>query len=124
MTPRLKLGLAFTVCATIVVVLATRFLIPTCAFRESSPSYSPDKRFYTQMEVTVCRDQAKSHARLVMGVTGKSDKTVLLDFGPSLGSVNLSWHDGPTLYIEAPKSAITHRYGPYENLPKVVVTNP
>ena len=98
--------------------------LSNCKYRESSPTYSPDGKFYTQMEFTLCRDHAKSHARLVMGAMGRSDKPVLLDFGPSIGTVNLSWHEGPELHIQVPDFAITKRYGPYDDLPRVVVTNP
>ena len=98
--------------------------LSNCQYRESSPTYSPDGKFYTQMEFTLCRDHAKPHARLVMGAMGRSDKSVLLDFGPSIGTVNLSWHEGPELHVQVPDFAITRRYGPYDDLPRVVVTNP
>jgi hypothetical protein len=86
--------------------------------------YSPDGKFYSQMELTVCRDHSKSHARLVMGVVGRQDKTVLMEFAPSIGILNLSWHDGPELRVQVAESAIKKRYGPYDDLPRVVVSNP
>jgi len=77
------------------------------------------------MQFTLCQDHAKSHAHLIMGATGKPDKKyVLLDLGPSIGLLNLSWHEGPELHVQVLESAITKRYGPYEDLPRVVVTNP
>lgn len=76
------------------------------------------------MQFTICQDHAKSRVRLVMGAAGKPGKTVLLDLGPTIGSVDLSWHEGPELHIQVPESAITKRYGPYDDLPRVVVTNP
>jgi hypothetical protein len=86
--------------------------------------YSPDGKFYSQMELTVCRDHSKSHARLVMGVAGRQDRNVLMDFAPSIGTLNLSWHDGPELQVQIAESSIVKRYGPYDQLPRVVVTNP
>jgi hypothetical protein len=98
--------------------------LSNCQYRETSPAYSPDGKFYTQMEFTLCRDFGKSHSRLVMGALGRSEKSVLLEFGPSIGTVNVAWHEGPELRVEAPEFAITGRYGPYDNLPRVVVTSP
>ena len=98
--------------------------LSSCQYRETSPAYSPNGKFYTQMQFTLCRDHTKSHARLVMGAVGRSGKSVLLDFGASIGTVNLSWHDGPELQVQAPDFAITQRYGPYDDLPRVVVSNP
>lgn len=95
-----------------------------CQFRQDTPMYSPDGKFYSQMELTVCRDHSKSHARLVMGVVGSQDRDVLLDFAPSIETLNLSWHDGPELHVQIAESAIVKRYGPYDQLPRVVVTNP
>lgn len=87
--------------------------------------YSPDGKFYSQMELTVCRDHSKSRARLVMGVVGRRDKrTVFMDFAPSIGTLKLSWRDGPELHVQVAESAITKRYGPYDDLPHVVVSNP
>jgi len=59
-----------------------------------------------------------------MGTAGKSGKTVLLDLASDIGEVHVSWRDGPELHVQLPESAITKRYGPYENLPKVIITNP
>jgi hypothetical protein len=59
-----------------------------------------------------------------MGATGKSEKTVILDMEPEIGTVDVSWHEGPELHIRVAESAIAKRYGPYEDLPRVVVTNP
>ena len=98
--------------------------ISNCQYRETSPTYSPDGKFYTQMGFTLCRDYAKSHSRLVMGAAGRSEKSVILEFGPSIGTVDLTWHEGPELRVVAPEFAITRRYGPYDDLPRVVVTNP
>jgi hypothetical protein len=95
-----------------------------CEYRESAPTYSPDKTFFTQMQFTICHDHAKSRVRLVIGAAGKPDRMALLDLGPSIGTVDLSWHEGPELHVQVPESAITKRYGPYDGLPRVVVTNP
>jgi len=95
-----------------------------CVYREDDPAYSADKRFYSQMQFTICQDHPKSRVRLIMGVAGKSEKTVLLDMGPDIGVVDVSWHEGPELHVSVAESAITKRYGPYEDLPAVVVTNP
>ncbi len=86
--------------------------------------YSPDGKFYSQMELTVCRDHSRSHARLVMGAIGRQDKTVLIDFAPTIGTLNLSWRDGPELHVQVAESAIIKRYGPYDDLPRVVVSKP
>jgi hypothetical protein len=95
-----------------------------CRYKETAPSYSPDRNFYSQMQITLCRDHSRSHVRLVMGEAGKQNKAVLLEMGSSIGTVDLSWHEGPELHVHAPASAITKRYGPYDELPRVVVTNP
>ena len=95
-----------------------------CKYKETEPSYSADRRFYTQMLITLCQDRGRSHLSLVMGATGRSGKSVLLDLGPDIGEVHVSWHEGPELHVQVPESAITKRYGPYENLPRVIITNP
>lgn len=116
------LGVALAVVAAIVLWTASE--LSKCRYSEASPGYSPDKKFYYQMQFTVCRDSAKTRAHLVMGEAGKPEQTVLLDFGSSIGTVNISWQEGPELHVEAPDFAITKRYGPYDELPPVVVTNP
>ena len=58
------------------------------------------------------------------GCRGPERKNVVLDLGPSIGQVQYQWADGPELHIQAPESAIERRYGPYENLPRVVLTHP
>jgi len=100
------------------------FKVSSCQYMETAPAYSPDGKFYTQLEITLCRDHDKSHSRLVMGAAGKSGKSVLLEFGPSVGTVNMAWHEGPEFRVDAPEFAITKRYGPYDELPRVVVTSP
>ena len=121
-----KWVMALSICAIAGVALVVWFStgLLKCKYSESSPTYSPGQKFYTQMRFTLCEDHAKSHAHLIMGATGKPDKYVLLDLGPSIGVLNLSWHEGPELHVQVPASAITRRYGPYEDLPRVVVTNP
>lgn len=125
MTRTRKWVVAATTCAAAVAVVAIWLSseLSKCEYRESSPTYSPDKKFYTQMEFTICQDHSRSHARLVMGVAGKQRKTVLLDFGPSIGTVNLEWHEGPELQVQVAESAVAKRYGPYEDLPRIIVTN-
>jgi hypothetical protein len=98
--------------------------VSSCQYMETAPAYSPDGKFYTQMEITLCRDHGKSHSRLVMGAKERPGKFVLLEFGPEFGAVGTVWHEGPELLIEAPEFAITKRYGPYDGLPRVVITNP
>jgi hypothetical protein len=93
-----------------------------CQYSESSLSYSPDHKFYTQLQYTLCKDPSKSHVQLIMGGVEATEKSVLLDLGPSVGEVQYQWRDGPELHIQAPGSAIKKRYGPYEKLPRVVLT--
>jgi hypothetical protein len=126
MTRRLQWIAGITTCVIAVVVLALWFSIEfsKCVYRESDPAYSPDRRFYSQMQFTICHDHAKSRVRLIMGVAGKTEKTVLLDMAPDIGVVDVSWHEGPELHVRVAESAITKHYGPYEDLPRVVVTNP
>ena len=125
MTRRLKWIASVSTCVAL-TVLALWFSgeFSKCVYRESDPAYSPDKRFYSQMQFAICRDHAKSRVRLIMGAAGKSEKTVLLDMAPEIGTVDVSWREGPELDIRVAESAITKRYGPYEDLPRVVVTNP
>ena len=117
---------ALSICAIAAVVLVVWVFsgLLKCKYSESSPTYSPDQKFYTQMQFTLCQDHTKSHIRLIMGATGKPEKSVLLDLGPSVGELHVLWHEGPELHVQVPESAITKRYGPYEDLPRVVVTNP
>lgn len=117
-------GIAVCVTAGLGLVFWLSSEFSKCQYRESSPTYSPDKKFYTQMQFTLCQDHAKSRVRLVMAGAGKKDQAVLLDLGSSIGTVNLSWQEGPELHIQVPESAITKRYGPYDDLPRVVITNP
>jgi hypothetical protein len=98
-----------------------------CRYIETSPTYSPDKKFYTQMQATHCEDDAKSRDQLVMGEAGKQGASVLLEFNASFDTLDQSWldgPDGPVLHVRVLESAIRKRYGPYENLPSVVVTSP
>jgi len=77
------------------------------------------------MQSTACRNHAKSHARLLIGAIGTKEKEDLLDLGPSIGLLKLTWQDGPDLHIEVPESAIIQRYGPFGNdLPRIVVSSP
>lgn len=116
---------ALSICAVAaLLVVWLSYELSKCKYKETDLTYSPDHQFYYQMQFTLCQDRAKSYARLVMGTAGKSEKTALLDFGPSLDGLHLSWHDGPELRVNVPKYAITKRYGPYDDLPRVVVTNP
>lgn len=118
------LGLSICVIAAVAFAVFLASELMKCTYSESSPTFSADHKFYTQMEFTVCQDHAKSHVRLIMGAAGKPEKSVLLDLGPSVGELHVLWHDGPELYIQIPESAIIKRYGPYGDLPRVVVTNP
>jgi hypothetical protein len=125
MKPTRKWVVALTICAALVVIaLSLSFELSKCKFRESSPTYSPDGKFYTQMRFTICQDHAKSRVRLLLGDVAKHNIVVLLDLGPRIGTVDLSWHEGPELRVQVPESAIIKRYGPYDDLPRVVITNP
>lgn len=84
----------------------------TCQYKESSPTFDPAGKFYAQMQFTVCRDDAQSRARLVLGARGRQDKAILLDLSPSADSVDLSWHGGPELHVRVSESAIIKKYGP------------
>ena len=96
----------------------------SCNYSETTPAYSPDLKYYYQMQFTLCRDHAKSRVRLMMGVAGRSDKYQLLELGPPLGEMHLSWRDGPELFVQVPAAAILERYGPYEELPRIEISNP
>ena len=96
----------------------------SCKYSESSPTFSADQKYYYQMQFTLCRDHAKSHVQLMMGVAKKSDKYVLLELGPELGEMHLSWRDGPELLVQVPEAAIIRRYGPYEELPRIEISSP
>jgi len=121
-----KLIVVFTFGAAGVAILAIWVFsnFASCEYKESSPTYSPDKKVFTQMQFTICRDNTKSHARLVMGSSGTRDQAVILDLRPSLETLRLNWTDGPELHVHVPESAIAKRYGPYDTLPPVVVENP
>ncbi len=110
--------------AAVALIVGLEFEASQCTYRESDPAYSPDKKFYSQMQFTMCRDHSKSRARLVMGTAGKPEKAVILDFRPSFSALDISWHDGPELHVQVPASDIIERYSPYEELPRVVITNP
>ena len=118
--------IVFSISTVAVLSFAVWFVsgLMQCQYSESSPSYSPDQKFYTQLQYTVCKDHSKSHAQLIMGASGRTDKSVLLDLGPSVGELQYQWHDGPELQIQAQASAIKKRYGPYADLPRVVLTTP
>jgi hypothetical protein len=91
----------------------------SCKYRESGPTYSADQKYYYQMQVTLCTDHTKSRVHLMMGIAGRSDKFVLLDLGPRIGEVQLSWHEGPRLVVQVPRAAIIKQYGPYTDLPQI-----
>jgi hypothetical protein len=112
------------VIAAVTLAFWVSIKLSKCVYREDDPAYSPDRQFYSQMQFTICQDHAKSRVRLIMGVTGKSEKNVLLDMAPDIGTVDVSWHEGPELHVRVAESVITKRYGPYDDLPRVVVTNP
>ena len=59
-----------------------------------------------------------------MGEAGKTEKAVLLEFGPDIRSVHVSWDEWRVLHVQAAESVITKRYDAYEGLPRVVITNP
>lgn len=118
--------IVFSICIVAASSFAVWFVsgLMQCQYRESALSYSPDQKFYTQLQYTVCNDHSKSHVQLIMGAAGKTEKSVLLDLGPSVGEVQYQWHEGPELHIQAQVSAIKKRYGPYADLPRVVLTTP
>jgi hypothetical protein len=118
--------IVFSICIVAVLSFAVWFVsgLMQCQYSESSLSYSPDRKFYTQLQFTVCKDHSKSHVQLIMGAVGRNEKSVLLDLGPSVGELQYQWHDGPELHIQAQASGIKKRYGPYEDMPRVVLTTP
>jgi hypothetical protein len=96
----------------------------SCKYSESSPTYSENRQYYYQMQFTLCADHANSRVRLMMGVAGRSDQYELLELGPHIGEVNLSWHEGPRLLVKVPQAAIIEQFGPYAELPQVEISNP
>src|SRR5262245_19043281 len=95
---------------------ATQHELSKCQFKQFSPSYSPDRKYYTHWDSTLCRDHQKTRARLMAGWAGKQDQVMLLEMGSDAGEeVHLQWSDGPELHIQASKKAIRERYGPYED---------
>jgi hypothetical protein len=96
----------------------------SCKYSESGPTYSADHKYYYQVQFTLCTDRTKSRVRLMMGVAGRSDKFVLLELGPRIGEMQLSWHEGPRLVVQVPKAAIIEQFGPYADLPQIEISNP
>ena len=71
-----------------------------------------------------CRDRTQSHARLLMGEVGKTEKALLLEFAPDISTVHVFWYEGRVLHVQAAESAIKKRYDAYEGLPRVVIADP
>jgi hypothetical protein len=97
--------------------------LASCRYSITKPAYSSDGRFYSQFQYTACKDPNRSRGELLMGRAGDSSKYTMLRFGrvPEPG-VTWKWHEGPELHVQVAASAITERYGPYEELPPVIVT--
>lgn len=116
-------GFLAVVALAIAVTLFVSIQLSKCRYSESAASYTEDKGFYYQMQFTLCDEDAKSNSRLVMGEVGTKKEVVILEFGPSLGELKVSWQEGPELQVEASEFAIKRRWGPYEDLPRVVITS-
>lgn len=105
--------------------LGSSFLLPACQLTETPPEYSPDKKFYYLSRVLKCADATQSRAELLMGASGKSDKSVVLELGPSFKTLRASWQAAPPeLHVQVAASAVVKRSPPQGDLPRVVVTNP
>lgn len=122
MTHAQKVMMALVVCGTAFV--AYDLWSPSgpgaCQLEDSSPAYSPDGKFYYQIRSLRCADSAKSRAELLVGVAGKSDKTVMLELGPQAG-LHASWREDRQLHVDVAGSAIRKQYGPYDGLPRVIM---
>jgi hypothetical protein len=92
-----------------------------CTYRESTPTFSRDQKYYYQMQFTFCRDEQKSQAALVLGDSSTAEEVVLLEVVPRFSSIDLAWTDEPALRVRIPSEAIRKRYSSYENFPKVVL---
>lgn len=73
------------------------------------------------MQFTLCKDHSRSHSQLIVGKELTKEKYVLLEFGSKIGTVDVSWRDGPMLYVSTMNSSIVNKYEPTEGLPGVVV---
>ena len=105
--------------------LGSSFLLPACQLSESAPDYSPDRKFYYVRRSLQCQDTSRSRAELLMGAAGKSDKSVVLELGPSFNTLQASWQASPPeLHVQVPASVVVKQSAPETDLPRVVVTNP
>ncbi len=105
--------------------VGSSFLLPACQLAESAPEYSPDRKFYYVTRRLQCEDTSKSRAELLMGAAGKSDKSVVLELGPSFKALRASWQTSPPeLHVQVPASTLVKQSPPEGDLPRVVVTNP
>jgi hypothetical protein len=99
-------------------------VLSRCVYSETKRSFSPDGKFYTQVQATTCREDEKSHYSLVMGAPDRKDMIVLLDLRSSLDEMHYSWREGAGLQVSVPPSAIAKRYSDYEGWPRVVMQGP
>jgi hypothetical protein len=105
--------------------LGSSFLLPACQLSESAPEYSPDKKFYYVTRRLQCQDTSRSRAELLMGAAEKSDKSVVLELGPSFKTLQASWQASPPeLHVQVPAGAVVKQSPPERDLPRVVVTDP
>jgi hypothetical protein len=123
---RKSIGLTILLGAGIAAVASGMWLVSSlmsCKYSESIPTYSADRKYYYQLQFTLCADRAKSRVRLMMGVAGTSDKYELLALASRFGEMHLSWHEGPKLLVQVPQAAIVEQFGPYAQLPQIEISN-
>jgi hypothetical protein len=96
----------------------------SCRLVNSSPEYSPDRRFYTQFQGSICRDEAKTRYSLLLGEAGKQGREVLLELNASPAHVHYAWRSPDELDVQAPRASIVKEYGPFDSNPRVVITSP
>jgi hypothetical protein len=121
-----KIGVAILAALAlgVVVIVGSYSQLSKCQYEESAPAVSPDGAYSYQMEFTLCDDHSKSRPSLVMKRVGSSDKVVILDLASSIGTVDVSWVDGPELRVVIQESSIVKRYGPYHDFPRVEIVSP
>lgn len=115
--------IGFLVIASVVAIGAIYIstVLSRCAYREMTTVWSPDGKFYAQIQATTCQDDDKSHYSLIMGSRDRKHMIVLLDLRSSLREMHYVWREGPELLVSVPAEVIKKRYSDYEEWPRVVV---
>jgi len=104
--------------------LGSSFLLPACQLSESAREYSPDRQFYYVTRRLQCEDNSRSRAELLMGAAGKSDKSVVLELGPSFKTLQANWQAAPLeLHVQVAASAVVKQYPQAGDLPRLIVTH-